>query len=182
MTTIALTDLRTETPDARVERLYRVNRAFVWRCLARFGVPEARRDDAMQEVFLRVFSIDARHDPARGSERSWLFGVAWNVAREQRRWWRRREFFEPLPDDCHDHRGDAERDLQARDDLRAVERLLGALTPAHREVLVLCDYLELTAREAADILEVPGNTVGSRLRAARAAFSEALERHRRRTP
>src|SRR3954465_1058519 len=69
---------------------------FVWRSLRRLGVPEALLDDAAQEVFLVAFRREKEFE-GRSSVRTWLFGIAWNRARELLRAARRRPE-EPLPD------------------------------------------------------------------------------------
>ena len=45
-----------------------------------------------------------------------------------------------------------------------------------REVFMMVELDELTVPEVAEILDIPLNTAYSRLRAARQAFEEALER------
>src|SRR6187399_640337 len=61
---------------------------FVWRSLRRFGVPAADVDDAAQQVFL--IANEKSKLIRRGSERSFLIGVALRVASHARRAFERR--------------------------------------------------------------------------------------------
>src|SRR5262245_54234162 len=77
------------------EALYAEHFAFVWRSLRRLGVPAPHLDDAAQDVF--IVALRRSHE-FRGSSsyRTWLFGIASNVAREQRRKGERSTLHEPL--------------------------------------------------------------------------------------
>ncbi len=55
-----------------------------------------------------------------------------------------------------------------------VSAALSALPPGFGEVAWLCDALELTIAEAADVLDVPAGTVASRLHRARRMLRERL--------
>ena len=152
---------------------------FVWRSLRRLGVPEASLDDAAQEVFLVAFRR-AQEFEGRSSVRTWLFGIAWNRARELLRRARRRPE-EPLPDVLPAApRADQEQAAIEREALRFAYRVLDEVAPERRAVLVMVDVEEMTAVEIAEILGVPVNTVYSRVRLARRDFEAALKRCRAR--
>jgi RNA polymerase sigma-70 factor (ECF subfamily) len=57
---------------------------------------------------------------------------------------------------------------------RLVWSCLGRLDRAHREILVLRDYQDLSYREIAEVLAVPLGTVMSRLHAARRKLREEV--------
>jgi RNA polymerase sigma-70 factor (ECF subfamily) len=63
---------------------------------------------------------------------------------------------------------------------RLIRDLLQELDEAKREVFILADLEQMTAPEISEVLELPLNTVYSRLRRARAEFEETLMRHRTR--
>jgi len=141
--------------------------------------------DVTAETF-RI-AIDQRHsfDPARGSARAWLFGIATNLIR---RHWRTEERrlramarSVPLGDQSGDQTGDsidrvAER-VDAGSDARAVLAAVAALESADRELLVLIVWEELRHDEVALVLGIPTGTVRSRLhrirRQLRKSMSEA---------
>ncbi len=49
-----------------------------------------------------------------------------------------------------------------------------SVTDAHREIIVLRDYHDLSYREIAEVLSVPQGTVMSRLHAARAKLRDVI--------
>lgn len=157
---------------------------FVWRTLRRLGVPDDDCDDALQDVFLVVHRKLGEFRPEAPIQH-WLFRLAASVARDHRRTRRRKDprqhGLTPLGSD------EDVPDLKQRGPLEAAERtaaarlirdLLQELDEAKREVFILADLEQLTAPEIAEALEVPLNTVYSRLRRARAEFEEALMRRR----
>ena len=56
--------------------------------------------DVTQEVFVTAWKVRAKFDPAQGTLRSWLFGIALRVASDFRRWNRRKNQFDALPEDA----------------------------------------------------------------------------------
>jgi RNA polymerase sigma factor (sigma-70 family) len=149
---------------------------YVWRTLGRLGVPPGDLADAAHDVFVVLYRRWAELDPER-PVRGWLFGIARKVAAGRRR--KAREILEaapePAPDaDVHAHSAGAqhaERDL--------LWRALALLDEARCEVLVLHDLEGHTGSEIANMLELPVNTVHSRLRLARAELLAAVQRLRR---
>lgn len=69
--------------------------------------------------------------------------------------------------------------LDARIALRELKACLARLTPERRIVFVLHDIEQNTAREIAEMLDVPEGTVNGRLREARAQVASAMEEPRR---
>lgn len=154
---------RTDSFDA----LYAREFDYVYRTLGRLGVFPADIPDAVHEVFVVVYRRWSELDTERGT-RPWLFGIARRVAAAARRKMRP----DPAPDvdlECAapPH---AERDL--------LWQALAAITAERREVLVLHDLEGHTGAEIARILDIPANTVHSRLRLARADIVEAIRRLR----
>jgi RNA polymerase sigma-70 factor (ECF subfamily) len=158
---------------------YDAHSGFVFRCLRRLGVPPAVLEDATQEVFLIAFERAGVFE-RRSSVRTWLHGIAFNVAR--------RHFYassranaESLTEVLVDDRNLNQEDALARK--RAVEdiyALLDGLSPDQRAVFVLTELEQLSAPEIAEITGVPLNTVYSRLRLGRREFEAALRRKRAR--
>jgi RNA polymerase sigma-70 factor (ECF subfamily) len=152
---------------------------YVWRTLRRLGVPEAGLDDAAQEVFVIAFRRQAEFE-GRSSHRTWLFGIAWNRARELARSARRRPEHE-LPDSIvAPADSDAETAAIRSQALRLAYRVLEELAPERRAVLVMSEVEAMTAAEIAEVVGIPLNTVYSRIRLARRDFEAALKRCRAR--
>lgn len=159
---------------------------FVWRTLRRLGVPDDDADDALQDVFLIVHRKLGEFRP-EAPIRHWLFRLAAGIARDHRRARRRKD---PRQHGLVPVSGDEDvPDAAQRGPLEAAEHTAAArlirevlqdLDEAKREVFVLADLEQMTAPEIAEVLQLPLNTVYSRLRRARAEFEEALMRHRNR--
>jgi RNA polymerase sigma-70 factor, ECF subfamily len=151
-----------EGPDSFVT-LYAREFDYVWRTLGRLGVPPADIPDAVHDVFVIVHQRWKDLEPSR--TRAWLFGIARRHAANVRR----KHRSEPTadvdgPGDVPPH---AERDL--------LWRALARIDDDRRDVLVLHDIEGYTAQEIATILDIPANTVYSRLRLARVDIVAALE-------
>lgn len=140
------------------------------------------RDDALdvaQDALLRLFQHLGRVAPDR-PVRPWLFAIVRNRARDL---WRSRaarpsESLDARPDvaaHVASSATDPEQQVGRRQQARRVWTAIGALSPAHREILVLRDFHDLSYAEIAEVLGIPAGTVMSRLHAARAALRAALE-------
>jgi RNA polymerase sigma-70 factor (ECF subfamily) len=161
-------------------RVYDTHIDYVWTILRRLGVPTATLEDAVQEVFIVVH----RRLPefvATGSIKSWIFGIALRVARDQRRRVRRKGGLEPLGDDVVDATPGPMESASRAEAVRVLDGLLDELDDEKRVVFVLAEIEQLTVPRIAEILGENANTIYSRVRAARAAFDAAVVRYRRRT-
>lgn len=142
---------------------------YVWRTLLRLGVPESTVADGTQNVFLIV---QRRLDTYDGSRplRPWLFGIARNVAREERRrTTTRRESPEA-------ESGEENRSIARIEAAQIVHRALEALGETRREVFVLHALDEIPMKDVADVLAMPLNTAYSHFRRGREEFRVAAER------
>lgn len=156
-------------PDASFDATYEAELDYVWRTLGRLGVAPADLADAAHDVFVVVYRRWHDLDPARPI-RPWLFGVARRVAAARRRKLRELPLDAPPPSAReHDERA-ADRDL--------LWRALAELDDARREVIVLHDVEGYTGADIASMLDIPVNTVHSRLRLARADLLAAVRRLR----
>ncbi|HEX6277784.1 MAG TPA: RNA polymerase sigma factor [Polyangiaceae bacterium] len=159
------------------EELYEAHFDFIWRSLRRLGVAASGLDDAAQEVFLVAYRR-ARDFEGRSTVKTWLFGIAWNVARRAARAPTRRE--EPLSDHVASDATNQEESASRAEAVRALYGLLDELDAEKRAVFVMAELEEMTAPEIAEIADIPLNTVYSRLRTARSEFEAALKRRRAR--
>lgn len=163
-----------EYPGAAAFRaLYRAQYGFVWRVLARLGVPPSLLDDATQEVFVVVYRRRHRYDSS-APIRSWLYGIARRVAADVRRGDRRIERRLRAMPSPEGMAGDPIESLRRREAEAVVGAFLDGLDEDTRMVFVLVDIEGMTAPEVELALEVKLNTVYSRLRRARAAFARVL--------
>lgn len=164
-------------PTPSFTSIYREHVAFVWRLARALGVEAASVDDVVHEVFLVVRRRHATLVVDRGV-RGWLAGITRNLVMHHRRAAYRHArrlavVPEPepviLPDD-----GVARSEAAA-----AMARFLDALPSAQREVFVMMEIEQMTAREVEAVVGVNHRTLHTRLRVARrafAAFVAALDR------
>jgi RNA polymerase sigma-70 factor (ECF subfamily) len=177
--TLALSTLDDElaSPDEGEKAwgsLYDAHFDFVWRSLRRLGVPVSTLDDATQDVFVIALRRGSDFE-GRSAVKTWLFGIAWNVARNLSRSKSRRE--DPLPEAIVDGRHLGQEEVAARSEAVAtLYELLDGLDEDKRTVFVMSELEEMGAKEIAAVTGVPENTVYSRLRAARSAFEAGLRR------
>jgi RNA polymerase sigma-70 factor (ECF subfamily) len=159
------------------EQIYAKHFNFVWAMVRHYGVHPDYVADAVQDVFVVVHTkLHTLLQPE--SARSWLHGIVRRVASGYRR--KRHNLIvdvplEPLPD-ANTSLTPAEQ-AERNEKLLRLSALLGAIEPSKRKVFVMCELEEFTCPEIAEMLELPLNTVYSRLRRARAAFEKALARY-----
>jgi RNA polymerase sigma-70 factor (ECF subfamily) len=158
---------------------------FAWRAARRLGTPEANLDDVVQEIFM-VAHRRLHEFQGRSSVKTWVYGIVFNVVRAHRRELgaKHPHALHPAPEADVDAVVDAADDpherAAKREAARFIDRFLAGLDEDRRDVFVLAELEQLSAPEIAALLDVPLNTVYSRLRLARAEFSKAVARHRAR--
>jgi RNA polymerase sigma factor (sigma-70 family) len=142
-------------------------------CFRRIGDRETARD-LLQVVFLEAWR---RRDKELPPDKvlPWLYGIATNVLRNQRRSERRfaaavRRM--PRGDAAPDFADGAGERLDYERQAQAGLARLRALPKREQDVFVLCVGMELTYEEAAFALDIPIGTVRSRLSSARARLGE----------
>lgn len=143
-------------------------------------VPTEIAEELASETFTRALESRNRFDPARGSSRGWLFGIATNLLARHRRDEVRayqayaRAGVDPLRDgtDGVDEEAIARADAQAQQP--ALARALAQLRSGDRDVLLLVAHAGLTYGEVAQALDLPVGTVRSRLNRARTVVRTVL--------
>ena len=149
--------------------VYQEHIGFVWRVVARMGVPREAVPDVAQDVFLVVHRRLPDFD-GRASMRAWLAGICRGVVRNHLRAnARRRRRLELLPPPQADA-PEAER-MELGD---LVARCIDGLDEDQRDALVLVDIEGLAPAEVARMLGISRNTIYSRIRLARAKLRERL--------
>lgn len=179
VTEAALVQLaRSGDREAREELARRVRGPAYVLALQLLGDPDDARDVA-QDALLRLFSTFSRFDPDRPL-RPWLARIVRNRAYDVRRRRRARPAVsldslveDGFPESKAPEMGPEER-LARRQLQRRIWTALHRLTDAHREILVLRDYQDLSYAEIAAVLQIPLGTVMSRLHAARRSLRREL--------
>jgi RNA polymerase sigma-70 factor (sigma-E family) len=141
-----------------------------WRWLLRsavlLGCSLHEAEDLAQTTLMRCYLAWPKVVRATNQD-AYVAKVLINAYRQSRRrhWWRETPTAE-LPDAALEH--DA---TVAVDGTETVQRALAGLTSAHREVVLLRFYMQLSERQTAEVLGISPGTVKSRLSRALAQLS-----------
>src|SRR5258706_2101689 len=140
--------------------LYRRHQGRIYRFALLMGGSNATGDDVTQEVFLVLLRESHKFDPARGSLATYLYGIARNHV------WRvlkREQAYALFEDGAGDDEETPVRQLATQDDplgeltrneaAAELRQAVLALPARYREVIVLCDFHELSYAEAALALD-----------------------------
>ncbi len=164
-----------ETPT--LATIYETHWTYVWKCVRKMGIPDARIEDVVQDVFV-VAGRQLRGFEGRSSVRTWLYGIAFRVAQQDHRKQAKEQRpveaapSGPVRPDAYAERAEA---------AKLLHELLAELPESQRVVFVM---VELEGQLAADVAQETGigiNTVYSRLRRAREHLERATERLRLRS-
>lgn len=153
--------------------LYDAHFDTVLRLILRFGIGRHDAEDLAQRVFLVVYR---RHDDNTHLEHpeAWLRAIVVRVVRQHFRWLRVRRAGQWLVE--HSWAGRAEddfnpeRDAIAYESLHRARRVLQRMSHKLRETVVLLDIEGLSPKDAAELLNIPINTLRSRRALAREEF------------
>ena len=144
--------------------------AAIWAFLARHAGRDAA-DELAGDVFVTAFRSRHRYDPACGTVRAWLYGIAMNLQRTR---WRSDARQARALERLAGGMTEAVTPIEAADDvldgrqeLERVRDAMASLSEPHREVLTLCVWEQLSYDEVASALGVEVGTVRSRLARAR---------------
>jgi RNA polymerase sigma-70 factor, ECF subfamily len=171
-----------QKPAVRVPgflELYKTYLSFVWSVTRYMGVERSEMDDVVQEIFViiheRLHTIERPE-----SLRSWIYSIIRRAVSRYHRT-KRTQLIETgtvhvEPDTLQPEWRTPLQMAEQSEQTRLLWTLLEKLGAAKREVFVLAELEEMTAPEIAAAVEVPLNTVYSRLRAARQELEQALER------
>lgn len=154
--------------------LYLRHHLRIHRFLARMLRDGGAAEDVLAEVFLDVWRQAGRF-AGRSSVNTWLCAIARNKALAHLR-----KYPSPLDDgataEAADDADTPEVSLQKADKGEKLRRCIEKLGREHREVIDLVYYHEKSVEEVSVILEIPVNTVKTRMFYARKKLSELLGR------
>lgn len=187
----ALTRAKTETdrelptaPPVAVGRLdfdvvYREHRTRLLSIVRGVIGPTDELEDVLQLVFIEIHRCLPRFE-GRSRLTTWLYRIAVNVALQHIRRSRRKRWLVLGPTGDEESRQVSPLDeVQVKEDRELLERVhesVGRLPDKKRVVWQLHELQGLEPQEIADILDIPLNTVRSRLLSARHELMEDLER------
>lgn len=170
----SLEEFQTEVPPLLdLKTVYENEFRFVWRNLARLGVPAQDLPDATQEVFIVVHRRLSEFDQ-KCKVSTWLYRICFNIASARRKRAHLRREWSTEPQDF-----DAIEAASAvpSADLELFDWLLNGMELEQRAVFVLFEVEGYEGSEIAEMLSCPLPTVYSRLRLARASFARRAAQH-----
>jgi RNA polymerase sigma-70 factor (ECF subfamily) len=137
-------------------------------------------EDLTQEAFLRMHRGIDQLDPARDPA-PWVFTVVSNTVRD---YWRSRQHrarsletdIEQGSGTLRNGRPQPDRQLEEKEDARAIRKALDSLSESDREILLLRNREELNASEIAQVLQIKPEAVRQRHSRAVARLAKAYER------
>jgi RNA polymerase sigma-70 factor (ECF subfamily) len=149
--------------------LFRRYKQSIYSFFRRRVVDSSHAEELTQEAFLALVRCAGRYEP-RALFRTYLYAIALKIVHAHRRKAAFRATF-------LGHRGSAPDPSRqdATDSTLWVRRAVAKLDSTDREILLLREFEQLSYAEIADLLELPLNTVRSRLFRARIALRNLLE-------
>lgn len=151
-----------EAPEATFEAMYVTHvRDVLAYCLRR--TPRAEAHDATAEVFTvawrRINDL-----PGESEILAWLYGVAANVLRNQRRSTRRaRNLVSKIGSQPERFQPGPETQVVRRSEYEEVHRAIDSLKPKYREVIKLVEWEGLPRDQVAELLSVSRATIDQRM-------------------
>jgi RNA polymerase sigma factor (sigma-70 family) len=160
MNTAAVATATEPVDEARVafEALYRSSRDDVFAYLAGLLRDRSAAEEATAQAFERAWRRRRQLDPARGSARAWLFGIARNAALDELR--RRSRVADQPKDEPAAGGADPADEALTRTALR---QALVSLSGRERELVALKYFAGLSNAEIAAVIGTSESNAGTRL-------------------
>lgn len=155
-----------EGDESAIDRLYERFGTFVFRCVRQSLSDHAEAEDAVQEIFVRLWRTAERYDPSRAKLVTWVMLISKRHAIDRLRRKQVRPNNLSLEGDPTDRRGGSTPGVlpEERDERRQI--LLDRIQelPALQQEVLTRAYLQgFTLREVAEQLDAPLGTVKSAL-------------------
>jgi RNA polymerase sigma-70 factor (ECF subfamily) len=153
--------------------LYARHNVRLYRYLVRLVRNEAIAEELMNEVFLETWR-KASYFEGRSAVSTWLISIAHNKAISLMRKRGEEELDESAAAELADGDDNPEVASQKRDKAEIIRACMTKLSADHREIIDLVYYHDQSVSEAAAILNIPENTVKTRMFYARKKLAEMM--------
>src|SRR4051812_14955713 len=132
-------------------------------------------EDVLNETMMEVWRQAARFE-GRSSVNTWVFSIAHHRAVSKLRKKRETSLDEEQAAAIEDEGPTPDVNAETKDMSRLIARLMEQLSFEHREILHLAYFQEFSVQEIADALDLPANTVKTRMFYARQRLKVLLEK------
>jgi RNA polymerase sigma-70 factor, ECF subfamily len=146
----------------------------VFRYILRLVGNAAVAEELTNEVFLEVWQ-NAGNFEGTGSAASWILSIARHRAVSNLRKPCEESWDQDAADALHDPGDNPEVAAQKADKGAIMRRCLDVLSPEHKGIIDLVYYHDMSISEVSDVLQIPENTVKTRMFHARKRLSELLK-------
>jgi RNA polymerase sigma-70 factor (ECF subfamily) len=146
----------------------------VWSLARRFTQSRSDAEDAVQEVFIDLWSSAGRFDEAKASETTFVAMIARRRLIDRLRRVKREPTLEELSAAEVAASGAADEELETKSEAAHARRLLRALKPEQQTVIRLSVYHGFSHQSIADKLGIPLGTVKTHLRRGLARVRDAM--------
>lgn len=136
----------------------------VWSLSRRFIANQADAEEAVQDVFMELWTNAAKFDPERSAESTWVSMVARRRLIDRARREHREPDRQPLADVEHLLSGDGQAAIEASAEFRQVIKIIEGMNPEQRDVIRMSTWLGMTHAAIAQETKLPLGTVKSHLR------------------
>jgi RNA polymerase sigma-70 factor (ECF subfamily) len=164
-----------QLPDAALRAVYEAHGPELYRFARRSLGDAGLAEDAVQEAFVRAWRASASYDPARASQRTWLFAILRNVVIDSSRARRSRPQLASAAEAEGDGPSVPDDGIEQMLTLWEVEAALAELADDQRRVLVEVHWRGRPYADVAAELGIPEGTVKSRVYYGLRAMRDALE-------
>ena len=159
--------------SAAMRTLFDRYRSKVFRFLQRVVRSEASADELISEVFLEIWRNAGRFE-GRSAVATWILAIARFKALSRLRRERDCELDEATAAQLPDHADGPDLALQQKNRGKILRTFLGRLSLDHREVIDLIYYHDKSIDEVAQMINIPVNTVKTRMFYARKRLAREL--------
>jgi RNA polymerase sigma factor (sigma-70 family) len=148
----------------------------VWSLARRFTAGQADAEDAVQEIFIDLWSSAGRYDSAKASETTFVAMLARRRLIDRLRQSKRQPNMDDLSVAADLQQPGSNPDIALQDDAARAARLIRTLKPEQQQVIKLAVYEGHTHQSIADALRIPLGTVKTHLRRGLLKVREAMQR------
>lgn len=150
--------------------------ALIWSLARRFLGNEADAEDAVQDIYIAIWSAAGQYDPSIASEITFISTIARRRLIDRIRKSGRRPTTESLDDDPSEQTQPAVASrLEESAEIAKVERALDTMRRENREILSMSLYEGYSHSEIASHMELPLGTVKTRVRRGLMQIREQLQ-------